>query len=149
MDKQPVNLFGIGDDGAKVVDRRDLLRIFAGLGAAAALPAVAQDAAKVNPRSYKVVFDNESIRVLEYLSRPGLGICGQGRHYHPSHVTIQLTEAKVLVTTDNGKKEAVDAKAGLVFQSPAEWHVTENVGTTESHAYIVEFKNKNWKPSTG
>ena len=87
--------------------------------------------------------------MLEYLSKPGVGICGQGRHYHPAHVTIQLTDAKVLVTGADGKKLAVDAKTGMVFQSPAEWHTTENIGSAESHAYIVEFKGKDWKPSSG
>ncbi|MEO8385011.1 MAG: hypothetical protein ABI583_07210 [Betaproteobacteria bacterium] len=153
MKSETTTLFGNGGGDEASFDRRDLMKLFAGLSAAAtlpaSLPAAAQDAAKVNPRSYKVVFDNESIRVLEYLSKPGVGICGQGRHYHPAHVTIQLTDAKVMVTGDDGKKMAVDAKTGMVFQSPPEWHTTENVGSSESHAYIVEFKGKNWKPSTG
>ena len=57
------------------LDRRDILMILAGIGAAAAaLPAAAQDAAKVSPRSYKVLFENERLRVLEYISKPGLGV---------------------------------------------------------------------------
>jgi beta-alanine degradation protein BauB len=131
-------------------DRRDMLRVLAGLGiAAAALSGEAQDAAKINPRSYKVVFDNDKIRVLEYESKPGLGICGQGRHYHPAHATVQLTDAKVKLTTAEGKIIVVDAKAGTVFPSPAEWHTTENVGGVEARAYIIEFKDADWKPSTG
>ena len=153
MKTETTKLFDNSGGDEANFDRRDLMKIFAGLSAAAivpvSLPTAAQDAAKVNSRSYKVVFDNESIRVLEYLSKPGVGICGQGRHYHPSHVTIQLTDAKVLVTGADGKKMAVDAKTGMVFQSPPEWHTTENIGTGASHAYIVEFKGKDWKPSTG
>jgi hypothetical protein len=141
---------GERDEPGGEFDRRDMLRMLAGLGiAAAALPAQAQDAAKINPRSYKVVFDNDKIRVLEYESKPGLGICGQGRHYHPAHATVQLTDAKVKITTEGGKVITVDAKAGTVFPSPAEWHTTENVGGAEARAYIIEFKDASWKPSTG
>jgi beta-alanine degradation protein BauB len=140
---------GIGEN----LDRRDLLKLLAGLGlglgVAASAGVQAQDAARVNPRSYKVVFENEKIRVLEYTSKPGLGICGQGKHYHPAHATVQLTDATVKLTTAQGKQVTVEAKAGTVFGSPAEWHVTENVGGNEAHAYIIEFKDGSWKPSTG
>jgi beta-alanine degradation protein BauB len=139
----------IHDDASGAMDRRDILKIIAGLGLMAGARAHAQDATKVNPRSYKVVFENEKIRVLEYVSQPGLGICGQGKHYHPAHATVQLTDAKVKVTTPQGKEITVDAKAGTVFGSPAEWHTTENLGGNEAHAYIIEFKDASWKPSTG
>ncbi len=46
--------------------------------------ALAQDAATTDPRSYRVVLDNDRVRVLEYQSRPGLGVCGQGMHFHPA-----------------------------------------------------------------
>lgn len=131
--------------------RRHTLKILAGLTAAAAADPAAhgQDAAKVSPRTYKVVFENDKIRVLEYVSKPGLGICGQGRHFHPSHVTMQLTNAKVKLTTDDGGLVTVDVPAGRVFASPAEWHTTENVGRSNAHAYIIEFKDGAWLPSTG
>jgi hypothetical protein len=109
------------------LDRRDLLRILAGIGAAAALPAAAQDPAKVTPRTYKVIFENERARVLEYVSKPGLGVCGQGRHFHPAHLTMLLTDAKVKGRTGDGKPFLHEGKAGDVFASPAETHEVENV----------------------
>ena len=30
----------------------------------------------MEPRSYKVLFENDKVRVLEYVSRPGIGVCG-------------------------------------------------------------------------
>lgn len=131
------------------MDRRDILRILAGIGAAAAaMPTAAQDPAKVNPRSYKVLFENERMRVLEYIAKPGLGVCGQGRHYHPGHLSIQLTDAKVKIV-QNGKTVVAQGKAGDMFWSPEEWHTVENIGGAEVHAYMVELKDANWKPSTG
>lgn len=111
--------------------------------------APAQDAAKVSPRTYKVVFEDDKVRVLEYVSKPGLGICGQGRHYHPAHLTIQLTDAKVKLTRDDGSSSTADVPAGRMFTSPAEWHTTENIGSSSARAYIVEFKDPAWRPSTG
>jgi hypothetical protein len=134
---------------AAPMDRRRLMQMLAGLAACAAPPAQGQDAAKVSPRTYKVVFENDQIRVLEYRSKPGLGICGQGRHFHPAHVTMQISDAKVRVTLENGKVITADSPAGRIFASPAEWHTTENIGGALAHAYIIEIKDSAWQPSTG
>jgi hypothetical protein len=129
-------------------NRREILRILAGLGAAVSSPAFAQDPTKVNPRSYKVLFENERLRLLEYTGKPGLGVCGQGRHYHPAHLTIPLTDAKVKVVVD-GKTIAAEGKAGEPFWEPEVWHSVENAGVADTRTYLVELKGKDWKPSTG
>lgn len=81
------------DCGAALSGRRDALKWLAGLGVAADA-ALAQGASKVEPRSYWVLFENDKVRVLEYLSRAGLSVCGSGRHSHPDHVTVTLTPAR-------------------------------------------------------
>jgi beta-alanine degradation protein BauB len=131
------------------LDRRDLLLLLAGLGAAAAAStASAQDPAKVNPRSYKVLFENDRLRLLEYTAKPGLGVCGQGRHYHPAHLSIPLTDSNVKVVMA-GKTILAEGKAGEAFWEPEVWHSVENVGRNETRAYMVELKGRDWKPSTG
>lgn len=127
--------------------RRQLMALLAGFGLSA--EALAQDAAQVNRRSYKVVLENEQIRVLEYVSRPGLGICGQGAHSHPDHLTILLTDAKAKVKLADGKTLIAENKVGDVFWEAASTHTVENVGGSGTRAYIVEMKGKGWKPSTG
>lgn len=67
----------------------------------AAPTASAQDPVKTEPRSYKLLFENEKVRVIEYVSRLGRGACGAGKHYHPDHVTITLTPAKVKATAED------------------------------------------------
>ena len=131
------------------MSRRHMLALLGIMGLASAADVAAQDASKVNPRAYRVAFENEKVRVLEYRSRPGLGVCGQGRHAHPAHLTMVSSDAKVKVTTEDGKILSVESKSGDMFWSPAEVHTTENISGHAVRSYIIEIKDKDWKPSTG
>jgi quercetin dioxygenase-like cupin family protein len=128
--------------------RRDALLLLAALGLGSE-GARAQDAARMEPRSYKVLFENDKVRVLEYISRPGLGVCGIGRHSHPDHVTVTLTPAKVKLTTESGKVQLREIPAGVAFWDPASTHAAENIGGSGSRMVLVEIKDKDWKPATG
>ncbi len=127
--------------------RREVLAMLAAFGVTPKL--LAQDAVTSHPRSFRVVLENERVRVLEYRSRPGLGVCGQGMHYHPERVTVALTSAKVRLTSEDGSTVVNDVPAGHVFFAPAVTHATENIGGADSRIYIIELKDRDWKPSTG
>jgi hypothetical protein len=100
----------------------------------------AQDAAKMQPQSYKVAFENQRLRVLDYQSRPGMGVCGNGMHSHPAHLTVALTPGKVRVKTPDGKVEIAENKDVLVFWSEAETHEVENISGRNMRALLVELK---------
>jgi hypothetical protein len=136
------------NDCQQTLNRRQLVAL---LGAFGIAPDVlhAQDAAKVAPYLYRVVFENDKVRVLDYASEPGTGVCGVGKHWHPGHVTVQLTPVKVRMTPEGGKPTEIDVPAGAVFWENAVMHTTENVGGGGSHAYIIEVKDAKWKPATG
>ncbi len=127
--------------------RREVLAALAALGLARG--AFAQDAVASDPRSFRVVLENERVRVLEYKSGPGLSVCGVGMHYHPDRVTVSLTGAKVRVTDAAGKAAVREIPQGHVFFSPAETHATENIGGFGTRTYIIELKGDGWKPSSG
>jgi hypothetical protein len=129
------------------LSRRQLLALLGAFGIPGA--SLAQDARTADPRSYRVVLDNERVRVLEYRSRAGLGVCGQGMHFHPARVTIALTGARYKVTTPEGKVIQREVEPGDVFFGEAVTHSTENIGGTGTRSYIVELKDRDWKPSTG
>jgi beta-alanine degradation protein BauB len=119
------------------ISRRNTL---VGLVAAATGSALAaQDPTKVQPRSYRVVFENAEIRVLEYSSVPGMGVCGTGVHSHPRHLSIALTPARVRVTA-NGKTFVATNKEGDVWYEPAGTHEAENISGHGARALMVEFK---------
>ena len=130
------------------LSRRQLVALLGAFGIAPEA-AEAQDAARVDPRNYRVVIENDKVRVLDYASLPGGGVCGIGRHTHPAHVTVQLTPVKVRVTDAASKVQVIDVPAGAVFYEPAITHTTENVGGSGAHAYIIELKDANWKPASG
>ena len=127
--------------------RREVLALLATLGFS--IESSAQDAVTSAPRSFRAVLENDSVRVLEYKSGPGLGVCGQGMHYHPDRVTVLLTGAKAKITNTDGKTVVREFPAGHVFFGSAENHSTENIGGSGTRIYIIELKGKEWKPSTG
>ena len=135
------------DRCTRTLTRRQVIALLAAFGVSR--EALAQDPARTNVRSYKVVFENDRVRVLEYVSRPGLGICGRGRHSHPPHLNVLLTDAKAKITTADGKTFIGQRKAGEVFWEDAATHSVENIGGSSVRAYMVELKDRDWQPSTG
>jgi hypothetical protein len=137
------------------VTRRDVLALLAAFGvpeAAFAAPdaALATDPVVVAPKSYRVVFENDRVRVLEYNNRPGLGPCGRGRHYHPAHLDIFLSEFTGRMTHEDGKVDPPGrAKIGMVGWYEAEMHEVETLDKSATRMLMVEMKDANWKPSTG
>lgn len=123
-----------------VLDRRQLIGLLAAFGVTA--DALAQDAVRSNPRGFSVLLENDRIRVLEYTSRPGLGICGAGVHSHPAHLNIAMTPIKARVTLADGKTFVADNKAGDVFWEEAVTHSAENIGGSGARAYMVELKSQ-------
>ena len=73
---------------------------------------------------------------------------GEGVHYHPAHLAILLTAAKVK-TVQDGKTTFDEIPQGKVMYFEAEVHSVENVGGAGTRVYLVEMKGKDWKPSTG
>ena len=124
-------------------ERRHLLQLglAAALAQVASSDSLAQDAARVEPGTYRVAFENDKLRVLEFVSRPRTAVCGVGKHSHPAHLTVALSDASVRVTLPDGKQILASNKLGDVFWSEAETHTVENVGKGSMRALIVELKD--------
>ena len=88
-----------------------------------------------------VILENDQLKVTEYVSNPGNDVCGAGKHSHPAHLSIMLTDASVILTTADGKTEDVNLKAGTVFWSEPETHMVVNNGDKPVKVYLVELKN--------
>ena len=108
-----------------------------GMSILAVVAANAQDAAKVDSEHYKVLLDNEYVRVLDVHHKPGEK---SPMHSHPNHVVYSFTDSTVSFTSSNGKTDIRTAKAGQVVWRNAETHTAENVGKNEEHALDIELK---------
>ena len=70
-------------------------------------------------------------------------------HYHPAHVTVSLTGAKLKETTSEGKVNFDEFRRARVLRRGAT-HSAEVIGGFKgTRTYIIELKGKDWKPSTG
>jgi len=110
------------------------------VGAVIAVVAVASpgmDPVKVAPQAFTVKLDNAKVRVLEYRSKPG---DKEAMHSHPAGILIVVSGGKFRSTTADGKSKDIDYKGGEVIWRDAMTHTGENVGTTELHDYLIEFK---------
>ena len=103
----------------------------------AAFVAKAQDPAKVDPEHYKVLLDNEYVRIMDVRHKPGEK---SPMHSHPHHVIYALAGGTVKATSSDGKTSTETTKAGQVFWVDAETHMVENIGKTETHALDIELK---------
>jgi hypothetical protein len=118
--------------------RRTLLSLLPGF--ALVDTASAQDATRIQPQSFRVAFENDKLRALEYRGRPGMGVCGEGMHSHPAHLTVVLFNGKVRARTPDGKVHVATGKVGDIFWSEAETHEVENISGRASHAMLIELK---------
>lgn len=100
-------------------------------------PASAQDPLKTDGDKYKVKFENDKVRVLEYRDMPGEKT---NQHRHPAFVLYALGPFKRTITLPDGKVLTREFKAGDVLYSDAQTHIGANVGDTPTHVIIVEFK---------
>jgi quercetin dioxygenase-like cupin family protein len=95
------------------------------------------DAVKVAPDSYKVVLENESVRVLEVRIKKG---AKSEMHSHPKSVAICLNEQRLRFTFPNSKSEDTDLKHGQAVWLDGLSHAVENVGNEDVSSVVVELK---------
>lgn len=98
----------------------------------------AQDPVKVAPEFYKVLLENDRIRVLD-IHMPSGG--RSPMHSHPDYLVYSLSDATVRFTSPEGKTQDVALKNGQALWRDAESHAVENIGKTEAHVLNIELKS--------
>ena len=99
----------------------------------------AQDAVKVDPKHYKVEFENDQVRVLRITYGPGEKSV---MHEHPDAVAIFLTDVDGKFTFPDGTTQENKPTAGMTLWTPAGKHLPENVGDKPFELILVELKNE-------
>ena len=101
------------------------------------ITAHAQDPVKTSPQYYKVLLENDQVRVLEWRLKPGEK---EPMHSHPAGVVYELSASKLKITSPDGKTEEVTGAAGETFWRTPKTHAIENIGDTEAHAIAIDVK---------
>lgn len=99
--------------------------------------AAAQDPATVSPGTYKVVLDNETVRVFRVSGPAGSKV---PMHSHPDHLAIALAPGKVHIIPKEGKPETLDMANETAQYVPAGAHESANVGSAPLDAIVIELK---------
>jgi len=111
--------------------------VFGALVVLSAPIATAQDMVKVAPKNCTVVLDNDQVRVVRVVLKPGEKLA---MHSHGANIVYALSSGKSKYTLADGKTEEREMKAGTAVWSDGVTHGTENIGTTETRALVVELK---------
>ena len=90
-----------------------------------------------DPDKYKVVFENERVRVLEYRDEPGQQT---SPHEHPDSIMYTLSAFERRLIGDAGEARDVSLAAGETRWLDAQTHSGHNTGDTPTHVLFVELK---------
>ncbi len=105
----------------------------------------ADDPTVTDPDLYRVVFENDRVRVLEYTDTPG---ATTHPHRHPDSEMITLSAYRRRVFVGDRAAE-VELGAGQVRWVGAQEHTGHNIGDTDTHSIFVELKEPGPTAATG
>jgi quercetin dioxygenase-like cupin family protein len=95
------------------------------------------DPVHASPRNYRLLLENEHVRVLEMNLRSGQR---DERHSHPAETVYFVKGGKARISMEDGGSADVDLPDGHVMWHEAWTHQVENLGTSDIYAVIVESK---------
>ena len=95
------------------------------------------DPVVTNPEHYRVVFENDRVRVLEYSDVPGDRTT---EHAHPDSVMVTLSSFRRRLHAGPTSRD-VELTTGTPMWLPAQRHSGENIGESGTHALFVELKD--------
>jgi beta-alanine degradation protein BauB len=111
--------------------------ILIALLSAIGMTASAQDPVKTSPQYYKVLLENDQVRVLEYRLKPD---AKEPMHSHPAGVVYVLSGATLKFSYPDGRTEETTAARGeTIWREPVK-HAVENLGKTEAPAIAIDLK---------
>lgn len=96
------------------------------------------DPCVTDPDNYKVVFENDRVRVLEYRDHPG---DATHDHSHPDSVMVTLSGFRRRLIAGDRSIDA-DLQPHQARWLDAQTHRGENIGDTPTHVIFVELKDR-------
>ena len=100
---------------------------------------MSDDPTCTDPDKYRLVFENDDVRVLEYRDRPGDRTTP---HVHPDSVMYTLSSFRRRLYGADGQTRDVEIAAGTTGWLPAQRHAGHNIGDSDTHVIFVELKRQ-------
>ena len=117
---------------------RNWILIAGGLVSLAAVcVAGGEDPVRVAPNSYRILFENDRVRVLDVHVKVGETI---PMHAHPAHLIYAFSDAKVNFGLPGGRIIRTDLKSGQTIFNEGVTHSSQNAGDAEAHLLTIELK---------
>ena len=99
----------------------------------------ALDPLQVDPKDFKLEFENSQVRVLRLKIAPRQSV--PMHEYLLNHVVFYLTDQNVRSTSPDGKSEVTRHKAGDFSWDGPTKHKVENLSDAPFEALVVEVRN--------
>lgn len=91
-----------------------------------------------NPEQYRLLWENNYVRVLEYTDEPGVQTTP---HQHPNSVMVTLSAFDRRLSAGDRVVD-VSLPAGAAVWLPAQRHTGHNIGGTPTHTIFIELKGE-------
>lgn len=96
------------------------------------------DAVAASPGTFKILLENEHVRVIEYVLKPGES---DKWHTHPPKSSYVVSGGRLKIHLDNGETIDVEEKTGTAgWMNALGKHYAENVGDSEIKIVLTEVK---------
>ena len=103
------------------------------------------DPTTTNPDYYRVLWENDDVRVLEYEDVPGDETTP---HRHPDSVMVTLSDFERRLSTRDSARD-VSLTSGSAVWLPAQVHSGKNIGRTATHSILIELKKNATRSTRG
>jgi len=97
------------------------------------------DIVQISPDVHRVLFENDSIRLLEVIVKPGATV---PMHTNPENINYILKAGTLRLINPDGSSVDVAVAEKQVIPAPVGRHAVENVGQTEVQTLCIELKRR-------
>ncbi|MEO8575161.1 MAG: hypothetical protein ABI556_00610 [Gemmatimonadales bacterium] len=95
------------------------------------------DPVTVSADKYKVLLENDRVRIVEYSIKPGER---DQPHTHPSKVSYVVGGGSLRITLRDTSFISIDSTGEVSWRGRVPWHFAENVGVTPVRIVLFEVK---------
>lgn len=86
-----------------------------------------------------LLLDNDKVEVIKYVGKSQGDVCGKGEHHHRAHLTVALTDAKILLTA-GGEDQVAEIPAGAAIWFGPGTHAVINKGEGDTEFLLIYLK---------